>query len=388
MGITINHSLDELQLLDLQDQGYTTLSLYYSNTPEGPYLDSSVTPDPATLAAAVTAGLPYQFSFSFSSGNASQWFKVVASDGSSISDLRDSQPFHGGGGTSLQVIRQRIGKLTNTMYVGTTTSNGAADGSTAIANYAKFTRWRDDYFGGGTGIDGWIFNLPDDEEWTVVSDWTQSSGTFGLTPSATGQILSGTSFEVMNRWSPDEYRDAINWAIVNCYPILSKPVIETSVLTEEDIFSYAIPNSIKILNKVEIERNNTDTTITDSRTRGHPWRQIAYYPVDDSLNRSIEFKRELDDGRRIRLTGTTTLSQLYYDSDFVEIVDPHVDLIVFYAAYRLYTLLTNTDAASDVDRARAQAEIYLRMYEEAKRTKATRRKSKKIWSHDPMWNSY
>lgn len=387
MGITIKKSLDELQLLDMQDQGYTTLALYVSNSPEGPYEDTGVTPDPATLAAAVTAEVPYIFEFAYGSGNASQWFKVLGTDGVTTSALTDSQAFHGGGGTNLETIRQKIGKITHTMHIGATTSNGAADGSTAIADYAKFRRFRDDYFGGTVGADGWIFNNLTTDTWTIVSDWTQSTGTFTFSPEFAAQVASGTSFEVMARWTPDEYRDAINWAIVNSYPTLSKPVIDTDTLTEEDIFEYPIPNSIKILNKVEIESTSFSDS-TDTRTRGLPWREIAYEELDDGLNRKVAFKRELDDGRRLRMTGTTMLSQLYNDSDYVEIIDPQVDIIVYLAAHRLYALLANTDASADVQRFNDQSAYFLSMYEQTKRAKASRRKPKRMWQHDARWSSY
>lgn len=387
MGITIEFPLDELQLLELQDEGYTTLELYYSNAPEGPYSATNITPSPATLAAAVTAEVPYIFSFVYSSGNASQWFKVVASDGSSTSDLVDAQAFHGGGGTNLETIRQKVGKITNTMLIGATTANGAADGSTAIANYAKFVRYRNDYFGGAAGADGWIWNNLDTDEWTIVTDWDQSTGTFTFSPVFDAQVTSGIAFEVMTRWTPDEYRDAINWAISNSYPVLSKPVIDTATLTEEDIFEYPVPNSIKIVNKVEIESTSFSDS-EDSRTRGLPWRQIAYEEIDDGLNRKIAFKRELDDGRRLRITGTTMLSQLYNDTDFVEIVDPQVDIIVYLAAHRLYTLLINSDASTDTQRFNEQAQYFLSLYEGAKRAKASRRKPRRLWGHDAKWAAY
>lgn len=387
MAIIINHSLDELQLLDLQDQGYTTLALYYSNSPEGPYVNSNVTPSPATLADAVTALVPYIFEFAFGSGNASQWFKIVATDGATTSSLSDSQAFHGGGGTNLQTIRQRIGKLTHTMLIGETTSAGAGDGSTAIADYAKFRRYRDDYFGGQADADGWIFNRLDTDEWTIINNWTQSSGTFNFSIPYSTAVGDGTTFEIMARWTPDEYRDAINWAIVNSYPVLSKPIIDTGMLTEEDIFEYPIPNSMKILNKVEIESTSFSDS-EDTRTRGMPFREIAYYEIDDGLNRKIGFKRELDDGRRIRLTGTTMLSQVYNDSDFVEVIDPQVDIIVYLAAHRLYALLANTDASTDVQRFNEQAMYFRGLYEEAKRAKSSRRKPRKLWGHDARWSSY
>lgn len=385
MAITINYPVDELMLDQLITSGYVSIKLYYANTPEGPFVDSGIAPLPNLLSTSNTAGPPHEFVFSFPAGNAAQWFKVVGFDGTSISSLNDAQAFHGGGGTTLQVIRQKLGKLTHNMQVGTTSSAGAGDGSTAIVDSADFKRRRDAFFGGGQGVDGWFFHRLDTNEWTVVSNWVQSTGTFTFSPQFSTQVPTDTKFEVVNRWTPDELRESINWAIENSYPILSKPVIDTGSVTVEDVYSYQVPNNIRILNKIEIESGDYDTS-PDDRTRGHPWRQVAYEEIDDGLTRKVEFKRELKEDRRIRFTGTSVLNLLFDDSDYVEVVGPQVDLITYYAAYRLYSLLTNTDAASDIDRARMLAQTYLAMYEDSKRIRASRRKPKKIWSHDALWS--
>jgi hypothetical protein len=385
MTITINYPLDELQLSSLIAAGWTTLKLYYSDSPEGPFTDSGATPSPATLALVRTALAPFHVDFPFATGNGAMYYKVLAYDGVSVSDINDAQTFHGGGGTTLRAIRQRVGKLIHAMHIGTTTSAGAANGSTAIANVAKFTRFRDTYFGGGAGVDGWFYNNLATNEWTVVSNWVQSSGTFTFSPAFAAQVGNASLFEVMARWTPDEYRDAINWAIVNCYPILSKPVVDTGTITQEDIFSYPIPNSIRILNSIEIEAGD-NLANTDNRTRGMPWRRIPYALIDDGLNRSVEFKRELQESRRLRFTGTTMLNGLYNDTDYIEVIDPQVDLIVYLAAHRLYALLSNTDAASDIDRYQQQASYYLSLFEQYKKTRATRRKAKMNWAHDARWS--
>jgi len=384
MTITINYPIDEIQLNSLITAGWTHLKLYYSNVPEGPYTDSGATSSPATLALILTALEPFDASFTFAAGNAAQWFKVVTYDGVSTSDINDAPRFHGGGGTTLQVIRQKIGSLTNTMFSGTTTAAGAGGGSTAINTQAKFTRFRDDYFGGGTGVDGWFFNNLTSNTWSVVSDWVQSTGTFTFSPVFAAQVASGTQFEVMARWTPDEYRDAINWAIVNSYPTLSKPIMDTGTVTEEDIFVYTIPNNIRILNKIELE-SGSDLTSTNNKTRGMPWRRIAYSELDDGLERTVEFKRELVEGHRLRFTGTTMLNLLYNDSDYVEVIDPQVDLIVNLAAHKLYAMLANNDASSDIDRYKGQANYYLALFDQYKKTRSSRRKSKMTWGHDARW---
>lgn len=387
MSVTVNYSLEETQLQDLIDSGYTTLALYYASSPDGQFQSAAVTPSPATLAAAKTAGEPYNFTFTYTNGNPALWFKVVASDGSNTTGLNDAETFHGGGGTTLQRIRQMTGKLMHGLYTGTTTSNGST--TTAICAHPRFTRRRDNYFGDTTtGTDGWLFHNLSTGEWTEITGFTASTGTFTLSP-AIASVGNGVNFEIMSRWTPEEYRDAINWAIVNTYPTLSKPVIDTSIVTEKNKFRYQVPNNIRILNNVELGTmdNDSETSLT---SKWHPWRKMPYTPYDDGLNRYLEFKREppFDEevgGYVLRLTGTAALSQLYSDTDYVEVVEPQVELIIYMAAHRLYSLLPNDAASSDIDRWSAQSQYYLALYNEFKKSFGARRKPKTMWQQDARW---
>lgn len=383
--------MDLIDINILIDQGYTSLALYFSNTPEGPYEDSGVTSDPATLAALVLAGEPYLSTFAYASGNASQWFKVLAKDGATTSSLNDALAFHGGGGTNLERIRRKIGKLIKCVEIGTTTSNGVSDGSTAICQQPTFTRRRDSYFGGsGFGEDGHIFYRNDTDEWTEIVGWDQSTGQFQFNPAFSTQVMQDTSFEVYSRFTPDEIRDDINWAITNTFPTLSRPVVDLSIVTEDNVWQYDIPNNIKILNNVEVESKiNNDET--NHNSKGHPWRAVPYEDWIDGLSRKIEFLREppFEDnfgGYRLRLTGTTLLNYLYYDSDYVEVIEPQVELICYLAAYKLYLDLTNTSSSNDKDLYKEQAAAYLSLYEQFKKTMGTRRRSRRNWSRDSKWS--
>ena len=388
MSVTVNYNIEETRLDELIAAGYTTLKLYYASSPDGAFADSGATHTPALLATSNTSGPPHGFTFIYSGGNPAMWFKVVAYDGASTSSLTDADMFHGGGGTTLQRLRQLTGKLMNSLYTGTTTSAGST--TSAVCSHPRFTRRRDDYFGGGgSGEDGWLFNDLTNGDWSEVSDFVGSTGTFTLSPAKTS-VDSGASFEVMNRWTPEDFRDAINWAIVNTYPVLSKPIIDTSIQTADNTWRYQIPNNIRILNKVEIGTVGINDTETSMAKKWMPWRSVGYTPIDDGLARYIEFKREppfSDDigGYVLRLTGTTNLAQLYNDTDYVEIIEPQIELIIYMAAHRLYALLPNNGASSDIDRWKDQSNYYMALYNEFKKNFGSRRKSKKWWQHDAKW---
>jgi hypothetical protein len=384
MSIILNQDLDLLQLDALIADGWTTLKLYAANSPDGNFTDSSATVSPTTLALLLTAEEPYRSTFTHASGNAAQYFKIVAYNGAATSNLNDAKTFHGGGGTTLQMIRQRTGKAMKLLETGTTTAGGGT--TTAICTTPSFTRHRDNYYGGGsTSIDGWIFHNLSTHEWSEISGWVASTGTF--TFGAITSVGNGENFEVLSRFTPNEYRDAINWAISYCFPKLSVPIIDISITTVDDVYTYDIPNNIKIINKVEIESDsNPDSTALS--TRGQPWKQIPYVPYDDGLQRKIEFKRnkDFDVSRRIRITGTSMLNQMYNDNDYCEIIDPQLDLLCYVAAHRLYAQLANTDSASDIDRWKAQANYYLSMYVDESKSKGSRRKAKKIWQAEAQWS--
>lgn len=386
MAIIVNYDLDELDLNNMQNGGFTTIKLYVSNSPDGVFLDTSVSPSPATLADAVTAGLPYAFTFTCPNQNPSQWFKVVAYDGSTTSSLSDAKSFHGGGGTNLKAIRQRLGKATRLMLTGTTTSDGDPDGSTAICENRSFKRFRDNYFGGITGTSGWILHRLTDNTWSEISGWVQSTGTFTFVSEFDSQVEQDELFEIWAMFTPDEVRDAINWAVVNSYPTLSVPIIDTSLLTEEDRFTYTIPNNIRILNKVEIE-SDSFTDSEDQFSRGQPWRLVPYDVLDDGLTRQIEFKIENRENARLRITGTAMLTQMSLDTDYTEAIDPQIDVIVNYAAFRLYQLLQNDDSSTDVLRWKDRSSFFADEFEKLKRRAGNRRKPKMMWQQPAKWNS-
>ena len=386
MAVIITHNIEELELDALIAQGYTTIKLYYASTPDGVYADSGATPDPATLAESNTDGPPHEFTFEWASGSPAYWYKVLAFDGASLSDINDSQAFHGGGGTTLKTLRQRLGKMTKTMFVGQTTSAGNVDGTTLICSHARFSRFPDDYFGGFSGADGWSVYIPSTGSWSQITDWVQSTSTFTVSPALSAQIGSGTEFEVSFRFTPEDYKDAINWAIVDCFPILYKPIIDLSIYTEDDLYQYQVPQNIRIVNKVEMEStSNSDST--DSRTKGMPWQEIPFEIIDDGLIRTFEFKNELAEDRRLRIHGTSILTQLYNESDYVEAIDPQIDLILYRAAHKLYADLANTAPSTDVNRYKEQATYYQSLFVENKTKRSRRRRSQRIWGHDARWGA-
>jgi hypothetical protein len=356
-----------------------------SNTPDGVYANSAVASSPTTLALSLSTAV-YSFTFSYAAGNAGQWGKIRAYNGSTYSALNDASPFHFGGGTTLATLRQKLGKLTNDLVSGTTTSAG----NTVTANCNQI----DIYKNPTSYFVGQYFNSTALGEVTEVTAFVKAGGVFTLFPAITS-VGSGVAFEVTQRWTPGEYREAINWAIAACYPRLSKSIVNTGFLSAEDIFSYAVPNDIKAVDKVEME--SADRATYPDRL-GQPWREVAFEPIKDGLQHTIEFKRQLPyvaatttttpvtlPVRRIRIRGTGMLSQLYNDSDSVEVLDPQVELIIFMAAQYLYARMPARAASTDREFYEKQAKFYMSMFENYKGTFSSGRPARRMWQQPARW---
>lgn len=385
MSVTLAFSLDELELDDLITDGYTKLLLYVSNTPDGTFTNTSVEAN-QTLAVANTAGAPHDFTFSYAGGNAAQWFKVIAWDGSSTySNVNDSDTFHGGGGTTLLRVRQLVGKQLRCMKIGTTSSAGAGDGTTAIVNTAEFLRFPDDFFGGKPNAGGWLFHNVDSGEWTEVSDWDQSTGTFTFSPALSAQVGSGVDFELTHRWTPDELKEYINKAINMAYPKLSKSIIDRSLLTVDDQYEYPIPSNIRDISRLEIE-TLANSSSTSQLTRGQPWKEMPYELLYNGMDRSIQFKRNLDDDRRMRIHGSMLLEQLSGDTSYVEVTEPDVYYLVYLACHFAWAALVNDNATTDVSRYKEQATYNMTLAREFGDSMRTRRKPGRMWSRESQWD--
>lgn len=380
MSVTVSYPVDIVQLDAWIDDGFTTLTLWVANTPDGAYANSGVTPSPTTLALMVS-GETYTATFTYSAGSGGLWGKVRAYDGANYSDLNLSKPFHFGNGTTLAYARQRLGKMLDDLITGTTTSSGGT--TSAITTNVNVVRWPNDWFNGR------FFNRTSGtEEWTQVSDFAVSAGSATITLSpAVASVGSGVTFEVTKYWTPDQYRDAINWAIVTSYPVLSRNIVNTSLRTPlasaDDIFEITIPYDIREVYSIEISALN-QTTILTQASNGQPWAQLPFEILRDGLVQWASFLRQPADDRRLRIRGSGILSPVYNDTDTIEIVEPQLTLLCYLAAHYLFRLLPPADASTDIDRWKELADYYMQMYERESNKFGIQRPAKRTWGHDSL----
>ncbi len=371
MALTVRYPIDVNQLNELSDMGYTSLTLWSSNFPEGPYANTGATVN-YTIAQSIAA-LDYVFTFESSGSTAGQWFKVRAFNGSSYSELSDASPFPGGGGVTLAYVRRRLGLFINDMIAAQTTAVG--DANTAICTSVEVARLNDDE------LNGWVFHRLDDNGMALVSDFIKATGTIELGTNLT-TLGSGVAFEVTRRFLPSDYRQAINDAISSSYPLLNRTIVHTGNLTAEDVYEYQIPHDIRTVSKVELE------DITYAATEGHPWRETNWVAVKDGLIRKIEFKRQqpyVAGARRIRITGIGPLEQLYNDTDTVSIDENQVDLLVYRAAFHLYSKLPARAASTDREFYQEMAKFYLSLYDANKVSSGSGRPPRRNWGPIGRW---
>lgn len=377
MAIVLTVPVDPLTVDQLVDDGFTSLTLWYADEPDGVYADSGVTPSPATLAAAVTAE-NYSFIFSYSGGSPTQWFKVRAKTGVTYSDSFLSSPFVGGGGVSLRYLRRRLGELLDDMTVLTTTSGGDAD--TLNCTNVEARRRADGFFN-----NMFIYRVATGEE--SVVDTSTNAGVINVTPAFGTSTTSGTVYELSRRWSHSEYNKAINWACVAAYPTISRPIINTGFQSVDDSYLYDVPGDILTISSVEIETNVFPDSM-DQGVRGQPWFGVPFEPVYDNLSLKFEVGTPEAADKRLRISGTGYISQMGEDTDSTELNPHNAELLIAKAAERLWLLKGYAAASSDRDFYMSNAQLFKSMFEEGKMGRRSRRRAKKVWGVDSLMSGH
>ncbi|MDE2103975.1 MAG: hypothetical protein KGL39_42455 [Patescibacteria group bacterium] len=373
-----------MQEAALEVDGWTALELFYSNTQGGSY---ATTGQRATLGTYTTANSEtvYQasnflYTFTWASGNPAQWFKVVAWNGSQNSSLDDASEFHGGGGTTLATIRQRL--LTEIRDGWTVTATGASTTSATITSPRVVRFASSNYF------NNWFFHDVTQGAWTQVSASSVSSGTLTLTlsPALGSAVASGDNCELSRRFTPDELNDAINWAAVEAYPAISRVIINTANMTSQQIYQYGVPNDMKSILSVEIESAaNAGSTVM--ATRGHPYTQVPYKILKEGPRQTIEIKRQYSANRRLRMIGLGLVSPMAADADYCEVIDPQINVLIYYAAARLFDSYQADAASTDIARYAQLAQQYHAKADKARTEHGSGRMPKRMWAYEQMNSS-
>jgi hypothetical protein len=227
--------------------------------------------------------------------------------------------------TALSVARTGLLQDMQMLYSSTTTSAGAADGSTLVD--AALSDYPDSHF---VGL--WFF-IPG----TPAS--RQCVGHIGSTATMrrpfAAQVPISTAYQYYEHFSPDEIKAALNSAMsdTGLWPILYKPVIDNALTILADTYQYTKPSSITgdVL-KIEQE---VDTT---NATKSYAEIPLAYWSVvDNGTTKKIQFEDDapIITGRKLKVYGQAALSAFTNEASTTEIDAPLLGILYAATALRL-----------------------------------------------------
>jgi len=180
-----------------------------------------------------------------------------------------------------------------------------------------------------SGVEGLFVQVGTETRRVVQFDPT--TGQAAVNRAFTGVIDSGTVFHLYRRFTPDEYNTALEQAIADVWPYLYTLVIDDSLTTVANQFSYPIPATIVELERmsggqVQLEANTSLSTypyrkLTTWRTEG---RNILLDPV------------ELIPNRTLRVIGLGHIPVPADDTDTIDFDTPELTLLVYMTIANLY----------------------------------------------------
>lgn len=344
--------------------------------------------------------------------------------------------------TPLTEARQLLSDLVGDLVTGTATGAGTADGTTLVdSGLTPLSGNQDDYY-----TNQWVIITSGTAlgEELRVSDFTASTGTltfYGV--GASVQIASGVTYEIHKLWRALEKRRALNWAIREAYPYLARNIVDTAILTQQNVYSYrlgdygsgaAVTYAAAALTHTgkawqtnqfagyRVESggssasvaSNTATVLTlsanwspttptagDAYSILHPIRDL--YTVEFELNEDVAsypyqplpFGTREHDGTRdlqfspgwlppasrtLRLLGRGYLSAFTStETSTIEAEQSEIDPLLYLAAHFLFRRTPSMVASTDRDFYREESNRYLTLWEGWKRTHGVKRYPKKVW---------
>ena len=141
--------------------------------------------------------------------------------------------------TSIVTATEALADMVGDYLTGTCTSIGTTAGVALIdARLKDKSRNTDDYYNdqcvwitAGTSVAG-------DERY--ISDFTATSGTVTPYQAFTAQVPSASTYMIFKLWTATEYRNALNTALGDAYPWVSRNFVDETLDTVADTWSYRL----------------------------------------------------------------------------------------------------------------------------------------------------
>jgi len=338
--------------------------------------------------------------------------------------------------TTLANAIEAMADLTGDYLSGTCTTIGAAAGGSLIdARLQDKSRNQDDYFNNqmvyitaGTSVAG-------DERY--ISDFTAASGTVTPYQAFTAQVPSASTYLILSKWAASDIRRALNMAITDGYPWISRLFVDETLDTVADKWSYNLGDSgtgtytsvtctdttkawqtnqhagllMQSGGNTATIASNTATVLTTSTWSTTPTSLDAYqiiHPIREVLDVAYQANSDVTTrpypripfevrnnngiitiqllayppvGENLRIVGRGPLSLFSTTTtSTTEIGQPHIKALYYLAAYHLFSRAPSMSASQDRDFYEKEATRYYGLWEHELSRRKTGTPPKRIWS--------
>jgi hypothetical protein len=156
-------------------------------------------------------------------------------------------------GRTREQIDTSVGYNLGALYVGTTNSSGASDGTTAVDTNLQ---GGDDVHNGKWLI---VTSGTNDGEIRRVTDYVQSSGTLTVATAFTAQVASSVTYQLWDEiYDPSALHDFENQAILETYGRAFDTVEDISLHGDGKSTRFDVPSGISMISKLE-RRSSVDS---------------------------------------------------------------------------------------------------------------------------------
>lgn len=217
--------------------------------------------------------------------------------------------------TTLATLQQEVSTEVDGFFDLTATDDGAAGGTTLLDD-SSVAQFPDDTFNERFIL---ITSGTYDGNERQVSDYTQSTGTFTVSPAFGGQILDTVTAELHWPFRPSEITRALNLAIKRT-KVLFRRIEDDSTITRQDTYEYPVPADIETGDPhelwVQANTNNAD----------YPYERLLnwQYIGDGKIRLPYTFVS----GRILRMIGGKRLTSLTTRTSTTEIDESDTGYLV------------------------------------------------------------
>lgn len=207
-------------------------------------------------------------------------------------------------------------------------------------------------------LNAWVYgglDVPPDNQGVErrASSYAQGSHTLSFYAPWPAIISVEGTYEIHERYRRARKVEALNAAIGQLGVIFNHPVIDSSILTEENRWQYTLPASHDWTGVSRVELQIT----TDASLQGYPyWRLLDGWELYRNQDVSgetlvLQFSELLPQDRRLRIFGNVSYPEIQADTDTLELAGPWertaLEWVYEYAEYKLQGWATNKQPTLD-----------------------------------------